>query len=114
MARNGDLSIFLSKMKNKNPVNSIIATSAIVLALVPTGGLVQIAALTSLTILFYYAATNICALRLHDDKRLFPKAISIVGFISCLGLAMFLPQEQWMWMMLLLAPGIIYMLIRKI
>jgi APA family basic amino acid/polyamine antiporter len=113
MARNGDLPMFLSQMRNLNPVNSVIATSAIVFALVLTGGLVQIAALTSLTILIYYAVTNISALKLPQGKKLFPKIIPIAGLISCLSLTVFLPQEQWIWTILLLAPGIIYLMIRK-
>ncbi|MDQ1279214.1 MAG: basic amino acid/polyamine antiporter, family [Thermoproteota archaeon] len=114
MARNGDLPKFLSKMRNMNPVNSVIVTSVIVFVLVLTGSLMQIAVLTSLTILIYYAVTNMSALRLHPEKRLFPKMVPLAGLISCLGLAVFLPQEQWIWTILLLAPGIVYILIRKI
>jgi APA family basic amino acid/polyamine antiporter len=114
MARNGDFPEFLSHMKNANPENSVIATAAIVLALVLTGSLVQIAVLTSLTILFYYAVTNVSALKLSPGQRLFPKAISIAGLVSCVGLAVFLPQEQWAWTILLLVPGIAYAIIRKI
>jgi APA family basic amino acid/polyamine antiporter len=114
MARNGDFPKFLSQTRNVNPVNSVIATSAIVLILVLTGSLVQIAALTSLTILVYYSVTNISALKLQPEKKLFPKIIPIAGLASCLGLAVFLPQEQWIWTILLSAFGIVYAIIRKI
>ncbi|MDQ1280263.1 MAG: basic amino acid/polyamine antiporter, family [Thermoproteota archaeon] len=101
-------------MRNVNPVNPVIATSEIVLRLVLIGELVQIAALTNLTILIYHDVTNMSALKLHNEKRLFPKIVPLSGLISCLGLAAFLPQEQWLWTFLLLAPGIVYILIRKI
>jgi len=114
MARNGDFPKFLSQMKNVNPVNSVIATSAIVLTMVLTGSLVQIATLTSLTILVYYAVTNISAMKLQPEKRLFPRIVPIAGLVSCLGLAVFLPQQQWIWTILLLALGIVYAIIRKI
>jgi APA family basic amino acid/polyamine antiporter len=114
MARNDDFPKLLSEMRNLNPVNSVIVTSAIVLALVLTGTLVQIAALTSLTILIYYAVTNISAFRLRPSKRLFPRILPIIGLIACLGLAVFLPPEQWIWTIALLIPGIIYAIIRKI
>jgi len=114
MARNGDLPKFLSNMRNMNPVNSVIATSGIVLALVLTGSLVQIAVLTSLTILIYYTVTNMSSLKLRPEKRLFPRMIPVAGLFSCLGLAAFLPQEQWIWTIVLAAPGIVYMLMRKI
>ncbi len=114
MARNSDFPKFLSQMRDVNPVNSVIVTSAIVLALVLTGSLVQVATLTSLTILIYYAVTNISALKLQPEKRLYPRIISIAGLISCLGLLVFLPLQQWLWTALLLAAGIVYMIIRKI
>ena len=114
MARNGDFPKFLSQMKNLNPVNSVIATSAIVIVLVLTGSLLQVAALTSLTILIYYAVTNLSALKLNSEKRRFPRLIPVAGLISCIGLAVFLPSEQWLWTFLLLALGIIYVIVRKI
>lgn len=114
MARNGDFPRFLSRMRNMNPVNSVIVALAIVLALVLTGSLVQVATLTSLTILVYYAVTNICALKLQPEKRRFPRIVSIAGLISCLGLVVFLPVEQWIWTILLLAVGIVYVTIRRI
>jgi APA family basic amino acid/polyamine antiporter len=114
MARNGELPKFLSHLRDLNPVNSIVATALIVLALVLTGSLVQIAALTSLTILIYYAVTNVSALKLPAKKRLFPRLISVMGLVSCLALTVFLSQEQWLWTVLLLLPGIVYMLIRRI
>lgn len=114
MARNGDFPRLLSEMRNLNPVNSVIATSALVLVLVLTGSLVQIAALTSLTILVYYAVTNISAFRLQPSKRLFPRILPIIGLILCLGLAVFLPLEQWIWTVALLVPGVIYAIMRRI
>jgi len=114
MARNGDFPRFLSKMRNINPINSVMATSAIVIVLALTGSLVQVAALTSLTILIYYAVTNISALKLQPEKRLFPKAVPAAGLISCLGLMVFLPLEQWIWTALLLVLGMIYAIARRI
>jgi APA family basic amino acid/polyamine antiporter len=113
MARNGDFPELLSKIRNVNPVNSVIATSAIVLILVLLGDLVQIVALTSLTILIYYAVTNITALKLQHEKRRFPRIIPIAGLISCLGLAFFLPLEQWIITIILLASGAGYLIIRE-
>lgn len=114
MARNGDFPKLLSRMRNVNPVNSVIASSAIVLALVLTGSLVQVATLTSLTILIYYAVTNMSALKLQPKKRRFPAVVPIAGLISCLGLVLFLPLEQWLWTILLLTIGVVYVILRKI
>jgi APA family basic amino acid/polyamine antiporter len=85
-----------------------------VLVLVLTGSLVQVATLTSLTILIYYAVTNISALKLQPKKRRFPIVVPIAGLISCLGLVLFLPLEQWIWTILLLTIGVVYVILRKI
>lgn len=111
MSRNGDLPEPLSKLRNVNPVNSVIVTSAIVLLLVLVGTVVQIAAFTSLTILIYYSITNLSSLRLAPEKRRFPRFIPIAGFLSCLGLAVFLPLEQWIWTLILIVLGICFILI---
>ncbi len=113
MARNGDLPDPLSHLRGYNPVNSSLATSVIVLALVITGNIVQIAAFTSLTILIYYAITNLSSLRLPSDKRLYPRVVSIAGLVSCLGLTAFLPLEEWMWTVALLALGAAYLLLQR-
>lgn len=114
MSRNGDFPESLSQLRNVNPVNSIIVTSAIVLVLVLVGSLVQIVALTSLTILIYYTITNLSSLRLQAEKRRFPRIIPIAGLVSCLGLTVFLPLEQCLWTIILLALGAIYIIFWKI
>jgi APA family basic amino acid/polyamine antiporter len=114
MARNDDFPKLFSQMRNVNPINSVIVTSAIVIVLVLFGSLVQVAALTSLTILIYYAVTNISAMKLQAGKKRFPRVIPVVGLISCLGLTAFLPLEEWIITIILLAIGIVYMIARKI
>jgi len=42
-----------------------------------------------------------------------PRAVSLAGLMSSVGLAIFLPGEQWIWTILLLVLGIAYMKIRK-
>lgn len=114
MSRNGDLPRFLSKMKGSNPVKSILATTAIVLALTLAGSLIQVATFTSLTILLYYSVANASALRLPEKQRLYPRAISIMGLICCIGLALSLSAEQWMWTLALLALGLAYVRLKKL
>ena len=57
--------------------------------------------------------TNISALKLQPEKRLYSRVIPIAGPISCLGLVVFLPLEQWLWTAVLVASGVVYMVIRK-
>lgn len=113
MARNGDLPQFLSRLKNANPENSVLACAAIVLCLTLTGSLIQVATFTSLTILIYYAVTNLSSLKLPMNQRMFPRLNAVVGFVCCVGLALFLPPEQWIWTIAALALGAIYLLLKK-
>ena len=39
--------------------------------------------------LVYYALTNLCAIRLKPEERLYPVWISYAGLIACLSLAFF-------------------------
>lgn len=109
MSRNGDLPEFLSQMKGTNPVKSILVTTAVVLALTVAGSLIQVATFTSLTILLYYSVANASALRLPEKQRLYPRTINILGLICCIGLALSLPAEQWIWTLILIALGLAYM-----
>ena len=45
---------------------------------------------SAFTVLGYYAITNLAALKLAEADRLFPKWISLTGFLSCLVLALVL------------------------
>ena len=45
---------------------------------------------SAFTVLIYYAITNLCAIRLQPDERLYPAWISYLGLLSCLSLAFFL------------------------
>lgn len=113
MAREHDLPHSLSDLKHSNPENAILASAAIVLALTMLGNIFQIAAFTSLTILLYYAVTNISSINLPENKRMFPKPFAIAGAASCLLLAASLPLEQWLWTTVLVAIGLAYAALRK-
>ncbi|HKJ86179.1 MAG TPA: amino acid permease, partial [Spirochaetia bacterium] len=44
---------------------------------------------SAITVLVYYALTNLAALRLDDALRRYPRWVSLAGLIGCLGLAAF-------------------------
>ena len=51
-------------------------------------------AVSSLGTLLYYTVTNLSALRLTKDQRMFPRALVLAGLIGCLGLAFSLAPEE--------------------
>jgi len=56
----------------------------------------------------YYAITNLCAIRLKDEERLYPVWISYVGFIACLSLALFVDWRVMITGLGLIAFGLIW------
>ena len=50
---------------------------------------------SAFTVLIYYAITNLAALRLPNEKRLYPPVIAWAGLTACLGLAFFVEREIW-------------------
>ena len=59
-------------------------------------GSIEIAwAFSAFTVLVYYAITNLAALRLPADQRLYPKWIARTGLAACLFLAFWVPVSIW-------------------
>ena len=49
---------------------------------------------SSFTVLGYYAVTNAAAWTLHGNERRWPRALSGLGFVGCLTLAVTLPLSS--------------------
>jgi APA family basic amino acid/polyamine antiporter len=95
MARRNDLPAALGHVSEKYavPDRGILLTGTVVSLLAVFGTLEWVVATATFTILLYYSITNIAALRMAPEERIFPKAIPIVGLISCLLLAVSLPPR---------------------
>ena len=48
---------------------------------------------SALTVLVYYSITNLSALRLTGEQRLYPRFVSAAGLMGCLSLAAFVPLQ---------------------
>jgi APA family basic amino acid/polyamine antiporter len=59
-------------------------------------------------LIYYYAITNLAALRLPAQKRLYSPAIAWTGLAACLGLAFFVEREVWMVGLALIAAGLLW------
>lgn len=60
-----------------------------------------------LTVLLYFALTNLAALRLPKEDRLYPAWISVAGLIACFFLAFWVPVEVWLAGLALIGIGLI-------
>ena len=95
MGREADLPSSLAQLgRGENPWRSVVFVGVIamlVAAFAPFGVAV---AVSSLGTLLYYTVTNLSALRLTAQQRMFPRLLAMAGLVGCLGLALALgPQD---------------------
>ncbi|MGM0907303.1 MAG: APC family permease [Pseudomonadota bacterium] len=79
-------------------------TCIVMLVLVAIGDIKTAWSFSAFTVLVYYGITNLAALKVTKGDRFVPKWVSIIGLVSCLGLAVFVP-----WQVLL--SGIIFIVV---
>jgi APA family basic amino acid/polyamine antiporter len=110
MGRRNDLPSAFGEVhkKYKVPYNAQITASAIMMVVVALGNLAFAAFLTSLTILMYYALTNLSALKLKKRYLLFPRFVAVLGFLGCVALAIFIPLTEWAVTLVLVLIGLAY------
>ncbi len=109
MARRGDAPGFLSRVDERlgSPVASVWACGALVAIIALIGDVRTTWSFSAFTVLVYYAITNLAALRLGPEHRLYPRWIPAVGLIGCLGLAFWVEVGVWVAGLALLAVGLV-------
>lgn len=110
MARRADLPRFLEHVHPRHavPDYGIFVTGAFMVAVAVFGTIETIVAAASFTILIYYAITNLAAIYMKKEDRLFPLWVPILGLISCLALAATLQPRIILSGFALLAAGFIW------
>jgi basic amino acid/polyamine antiporter, APA family len=90
MARGGDLPAVLDHVHERHgiPDRGIFVTAFFLLLVALFGTLEIIVAAATFTILLYYSIANLAALRMAPEDKLFSGWVPVLGFISCLGLAL--------------------------
>jgi APA family basic amino acid/polyamine antiporter len=101
MARRRDLPPFFTRIHaaTASPRRAVFAVGILVCALVAVGDVRLTWSFSAFTVLVYYAITNLAALFIPREERMFPRWISVVGLAACLSLAAFVP------IMIMLAGG---------
>jgi APA family basic amino acid/polyamine antiporter len=69
----------------------------VVAAFVLVGDIATTWSFSALTVLIYYALTNLAALRQPAEERRFPRLVQVLGLMGCLGLAVFIDPVMWLW-----------------
>lgn len=97
MARRRDLPGKLSKVnpRTQSPGNAVWATGLVIGLLVLSGDVVFTWSFSAFTVLIYYAITNLSALFLPAELRLYPRWIPILGLAGCVLLAFWIEPLIW-------------------
>lgn len=108
MARRGDAPAFLRRVdeQRNSPVASVWACGLLIAAITLIGDVRTTWSFSAFTVLLYYGITNLAALRLPAEARLFPRWIPIAGLAGCLGLAFWVERQVWLAGLALLAVGL--------
>ena len=108
MARRGDLPGAFARVdrKTSSPVAAVLLVGAITAGLAAIGSVKTTWSFSAFTVLVYYALTNLAALRLPAETRLYPPWIPAAGLGCCLGLAFWVEPAIWVAGLGLIALGL--------
>lgn len=100
MARRNDLPQTLSTLhaRYNTPYHSVWITGILMALLVLLIDLSSVVAISTFAMLFYYASANISALRLQEEKRMYPHIVPALGVIMCISLlviVLFISPQAW-------------------
>jgi basic amino acid/polyamine antiporter, APA family len=115
MARRGDMPGALSKLDgtDASPRRAVILTGVLVGALVSIGNIRTTWSFSAFTVLVYYAITNLAALRLPKEDRLYSRWTAAAGLVCCVGLAFWVEPAVWLSGLGVLAAGLSWHLFRR-
>lgn len=114
MGRRGDLPALFSTVDETGttPRPAVVAVAVVVGAFVLVGSISTTWSFAAVTVLGYYAITNLSALAQPPGERRFPRLVSWLGLAGCISLAVFLDATIWLWAGGVLGCGLVWHLIR--
>jgi APA family basic amino acid/polyamine antiporter len=110
MARRGDLPPGLARVdaRHASPRRAVAVTGLAIAGLTLLGSIRTTWSFSAFTVLLYYAITNLAALRLPAEHRRYPRWVSVLGLLACLGLAFWVDPKIWLVGLGLVAAGLIW------
>lgn len=108
MGRQGDMpgAVAWLNRAHTTPTVAVLLTGAIILGLTLIGDVRTTWSFSAFTVLIYYALTNLAALRLSPEERLYPPVIAMGGLAGCLFLAFWVEPVIWRTGLGLIAVGL--------
>jgi len=109
MGRQGDLPPLFARISPAGvPSAAVVGVGLAITALAAIGSVETVWAFSAFTVLVYYAITNLAALRLPPERRLYPRFIAVAGLLACLLLAFWVPPSVWLTGLGLIAGGLVW------
>ncbi len=109
MGRRRDLPAAVARVSetSKTPEAAVIVVAVLIAALVLIGDVRITWSFSAFTVLVYYAITNLAALQMPAEQRLFPRGVAMAGLLACLFLAFWVEPGIWISGSLILAAGFV-------
>ncbi|MBE9228362.1 amino acid permease [Phormidium sp. LEGE 05292] len=110
MGRRGDLPRVFGRLNETGttPFWAVIFVGIAIAFLVLIGNVKTTWSFSAFSVLIYYAITNLAALAIPSEGRLYPKAIAWLGLLACLFLAFWVEQQIWLTGLGLIIAGLIW------
>ncbi|MES1024642.1 APC family permease [Gloeocapsa sp. BRSZ] len=117
MGRRRDMPKFVARMNSSRttPYIAVLIMGSAIACLVLIGDVRTTWSFSAFAVLIYYAITDLSALQIPDEDRLYPKWIAWIGLAACLFLAFWVEQRIWLVGVGLIIAGLIWKtVIRKL
>ncbi|HUO86732.1 MAG TPA: APC family permease [Thermoanaerobaculia bacterium] len=115
MGRRGDAPAAVARLDDarRTPAVAVGVVGVAVALLALVGSVETTWSFSALTVLVYYALTNLAALRLPAADRLVPRAVPVAGLAGCLFLAFWVDVVVWAAGLALVAAGLLWHLVAR-
>lgn len=115
MGRRGDMPRVTARLNaaRTTPTVAVMVIGLAITILAAFGSIKAAWSFSAFTVLIYYAITNLAALRLRSDERLYHPALAWAGLAGCLGLAFWVEPRIWLIGLWLIAAGLLWHALAK-
>ena len=110
MGRRGDMPALVGELNTSGttPTAAVIVMGLVIAGLVLIGNVHLTWSFSAFTVLIYYALTNLSALQLMPQERLFPRFVAWLGLGACLFLAFWVEVEVWLVGLMVIGLGLLW------
>ncbi len=110
MGKKNDLPQLFSKVEKHHgtPLVGILTSGLIIIAIIFMKDVKSTWSFSAFTVLFYYAITNLSALKLPKQKRLYPQVFAWLGLMGCLSLSFWVDKQALILGGIILFIGIVW------